>query len=315
MPIFTLIFTVSAAMAVSAERITVSVDKGDTLYSIGREYRVSVQELIEVNGILNPRQLRSGTEIVVPFTHEVEKGDTLYGISRSYNVAVDELCEHNEIRKDDPIKVGQVIRIPHRSVDVRVAADNPAKDEADGESTEARQADRTAGRNGADQNDDQNGDVEKGSEESAGQVAEQKADATKSEDRSNSIQEVRYEKRAADAEVLWPHTGKRIKLTGKLKGTQIEGEVGDRIVAVSSGKVVWVAPYRGYGELVMVENSDGHIYAYGGNEETFVEVGDRVDAGTVIGRLGINPMERNAKVFFFVYRDGKPVDPEKAPRG
>ncbi len=114
---------------------------------------------------------------------------------------------------------------------------------------------------------------------------------------------------------MWPHTGLRTKLNGKLKGTQITGSRGDQVVSVSSGKVVWVAPYRGYGTLVMVESSRGLIYAYGGNEATYVEVGDKVKAGSVLGRLGINPIEKTAKVFFFVYKNGKPVDPATAPRG
>jgi len=35
----------------------------------------------------------------------------------------------------------------------------------------------------------------------------------------------------------------------------------------------------------------------------------------VIGSLGINPIEKTAKLFFFVYKNGKPVDPATAPRG
>ena len=65
----------------------------------------------------------------------------------------------------------------------------------------------------------------------------------------------------------------------------------------------------------MVETADHHIYAYGGNEETFVKVGDRVSPGTALGLMGINSIGRNAKAFFFVYKDGKPVDTDKAPRG
>lgn len=86
-------------------------------------------------------------------------------------------------------------------------------------------------------------------------------------------------------------------------------------MSVSSGRVVWVAPYRGYGNLIMIESRDKLIFAYGGNEETLVAVGDIVKPGTKIGRMGIDPIEKNAKAYFFVYKEGKPVDPGKAPRG
>ncbi|RKX91528.1 MAG: M23 family peptidase, partial [Spirochaetes bacterium] len=34
-----------------------------------------------------------------------------------------------------------------------------------------------------------------------------------------------------------------------------------------------------------------------------------------IGKMGIDPIEKSAKAYFFVYKEGKPVDPVKAPRG
>jgi septal ring factor EnvC (AmiA/AmiB activator) len=106
-----------------------------------------------------------------------------------------------------------------------------------------------------------------------------------------------------------------MNLSGKLLGIEIIGTAGDDVVSVNTGNVVWVAPYRGYGRLVMVEGADNIIYAYGGNEETFVHVGDRVSPGTLLGKVGVHPIEKRAKVFFFVYKDGKPLDPLKAPRG
>ena len=75
-----------------------------------------------------------------------------------------------------------------------------------------------------------------------------------------------------------------------------------------------MAPYRGYNKLIIVESPDTHIYAYGGNDLCLVTVGDQVFPGMEIGKLGVNPHEGSAKAFFFVYKNGTPVDPEKAPR-
>ncbi len=115
-------------------------------------------------------------------------------------------------------------------------------------------------------------------------------------------------------EFFWPHGGSRSRLTGKLDGEQFSGTPGDSVVSVSSGNVIWVAPYRGYSKLIIVESPDTHIYAYGGNELSLVKVGDSVFPGMEIGRLGINPHEGEAKAFFFVYKDGSPIDPRIAPR-
>lgn len=259
---------------VAAENKVVEVEKGDTLYSIGREYNVSVQALIQANGIVNPNELKAGTRITVPNTYIVQKGDTLYGIARRNDIPVDELRDVNGIDEDAIIKVGQAIELPAEAMDTV---------------NDKRQAEAAASEDSNDKNHDEDG---------------------RENEEAQSYSEV-----VEGKDVLWPHTGARSKLSGKLRGTQITGSRGDEVVAVSSGKVVWVAPYRGYGTLVMVEASNGMIYAYGGNEATYVEVGDQVEAGTVLGSLGINPIEKTAKVFFFVYKNGKPVDPATAPRG
>ena len=276
-------------VSVAAENKVVVVEKGDTLYSIGREYNVSVQALIQANGIVNPRALKAGTRITVPNTYIVQKGDTLYGIARRNDISVDQLCEVNGITKDAIIKVGQALELPASAVAVSAGNHNRDPGNAEAEVSEAGGADT----------------AETGDSTGATRTTEEREGSE-----SQSYTEV-----VQGRDVLWPHTGIRSKLNGKLRGTQITGSRGDEVVSVSSGKVVWVAPYRGYGTLVMVESSNGMIYAYGGNEATYVEVGDRVDAGSVLGRLGINPIEKTAKVFFFVYKNGKPVDPATAPRG
>ncbi len=277
-------------VSIGAENKVVVVEKGDTLYSIGREFNVSVQALIQANGIVNPRALKAGTRITVPNTYIVQKGDTLYGIARRNMISVEELREVNGIEKDAIIKVGQALELPGSAVSVA------AEDRGTDSQSQPAGGDAYAGDTSA-------------SDTSAGRAETAEADGQPRGD-SQSYTEV-----VEGKDVLWPHAGNRSRLNGKLRGTQITGSRGDEVVSVSSGKVVWVAPYRGYGNLVMVESLNGMIYAYGGNEATYVEVGDQVEAGTVLGRLGINPIEKTAKVFFFVYKNGKPVDPATAPRG
>jgi murein DD-endopeptidase MepM/ murein hydrolase activator NlpD len=266
-----------------AEGRRVIVESGDTLYSIGRKYNVSVEDLIAVNGIVNPRELREGMELTIPGTHVVRHGETLYGIARDRGISVADLCRMNGISENAILRVGQTLRVPEDqtfySAEVAEAEEKAALEEEEGV------ADR-------EQLDDNN-----------------------VEDKGARAVEVSYNGITEGKEISWPHGGPRSSLNGKLKGTQIIGARGDEVVSVNSGEVVWVAPYRGYGTLVMVESMDHHIYAYGGNELSYVEVGQKISAGTVIGRLGINPIEKTAKVFFFVYKNGKPVDPATAPRG
>jgi len=249
--ILTLLFL---SVLVFAQESVVKIQKGDTLYQISREYKISVSMLLSYNKLQSTDPLRIGQEIRIPYSYTVVRGDTLYGIARDAGIEVDELCRINTIDKNYLLKPGGILLLPSKSTLV---------------------ADKT--------------------------------------ENKISVEILNNEKQYAD--FFWPHTGERVSMNGKLKGEEILGKKGDEIVSVSTGKVVWVAPYRGYGRLIMVETNDHHIFAYGGNEETLVNVGDLVYPGTTLGLMGISSIERNAKAFFFVYKDGKPVDTEKAPRG
>ena len=78
---------------------SVTVRKGDTLYSISRRYNVPMREMIEVNGLRPPYTLTIGRVLRLPAAryHVVAKGDTLYNISKRYNVDITSLSRSNRI--------------------------------------------------------------------------------------------------------------------------------------------------------------------------------------------------------------------------
>jgi murein DD-endopeptidase MepM/ murein hydrolase activator NlpD len=115
-------------------------------------------------------------------------------------------------------------------------------------------------------------------------------------------------------DLLWPLPGSREALSGRITGTLIRGSLGDAVVSVSSGRVIWAGPYRGFSRVILIEGKNGYTYVYAGNEETLVTVGDTVVPGAEIGRLGKNVHQGEPQLYFLVYRNGKPVDPSLAPR-
>ena len=108
-------------------------------------------------------------------------------------------------------------------------------------------------------------------------------------------------------QLSWPHPRPKISNSRHFKRDADRGKAGDEVRAVTSGKVVWVAPYRGYGKMVMVDYN-GSIYGYAGNGETLVNVGEKVEKGDIIGRIGGIEASGKGKVYFFVFKDGKPVE-------
>ncbi len=114
--------------------------------------------------------------------------------------------------------------------------------------------------------------------------------------------------------LLWPIKGTMEKLRGKIRGILIKSRPGTSVISVSSGVVIWSSPYRGYGRVVFIESGNGYIYGYLGNSEIYVKVGDEIAIGTTLGKLGINAHDNTAQLIFMVYKNGRPVDPYKAPR-
>ena len=113
---------------------------------------------------------------------------------------------------------------------------------------------------------------------------------------------------------LWPHPGHRTTVTnGRIRWTKIAGSLGDDITAVASGRVVWSAPYTGYGNVVIIEAVDRektgtYRFWYAGNDMTYVRVGDWVEQGTVIATMGLDPFLGRPQLSFAVFKGLKVID-------
>lgn len=87
------------------------VEKGDTLYSIAKNFDISVNKLKEYNN-LSSNLLSVGQKILIPIeedtTYVVKSGDTLYSISREYNTTVDNLKRLNNLTSNT-LSVGQIL--------------------------------------------------------------------------------------------------------------------------------------------------------------------------------------------------------------
>jgi len=102
------------------------VQKGETLYSIAKQYNTSVDALKKLNthsatslsigtklliskaGKVAPKKAKAVTTNTI--YHTVAKGETLYSISRKYNVKVAAIKKLNNL-KDVTLSVGQKIRV------------------------------------------------------------------------------------------------------------------------------------------------------------------------------------------------------------
>lgn len=94
---------------------TYVVQMGDTLYGIGKQFGVTVEEIKLVNDLAN-NTLFVGQVLRIPTLettslYVVKKGDTLYSIASKYGTSVSSLMQLNDL-KNSNLAIGQVIRIP-----------------------------------------------------------------------------------------------------------------------------------------------------------------------------------------------------------
>jgi LysM repeat protein len=114
------------ATSVPVGGVTYIVKPGDSLYSIARRYNMTVDEIMELNGITDPTSLQVGQELIIssgqavatPTTpgqetvHVVQRGENLFRIALKYGVTVEAVAKRNGIVNPSLIWTGQKLYIP-----------------------------------------------------------------------------------------------------------------------------------------------------------------------------------------------------------
>ncbi len=94
------------------------VRPGETLSEIAERYGVSVQRLLQLNGIKDPNLVEAGTRLKLPEgspakgSHIVSAGETLSEIAERYGLSVQKLMELNGLKDADLVQVGQRLKVP-----------------------------------------------------------------------------------------------------------------------------------------------------------------------------------------------------------
>jgi len=114
---------------------------------------------------------------------------------------------------------------------------------------------------------------------------------------------------------LSSHYGKRIDpFTGKTTwhaGVDFAGKKGSDVVSVAAGIVTLAQNKHGFGHLVEISHGNGYVTRYAHNSKLLVKVGDKIEQGDVIAKMGSTGRSTGPHVHFEVLRDGKAVNPRK----
>ncbi len=122
LPALGIIFLSTADLApVDTRSAAHTVRAGESLAIIARRYGVTVDEIVQANGLNNPNLIYAGQVLTIPLRdaagselYTVQRGDSLSAIARRYGVTVDALMSANGLNNPNSIFAGQQLNIPGR---------------------------------------------------------------------------------------------------------------------------------------------------------------------------------------------------------
>jgi len=90
------------------------------------------------------------------------------------------------------------------------------------------------------------------------------------------------------------------------KGITIRTRNQAQVIAPFDGSVIFSGPFRGYGNLIIIEHGNGYLSLLAGLHTMDIEVGQLLLAGEPIGQM---PTEGDAKLYMEIRKDNQPIDP------
>ena len=266
-----------------------TVQRGETFFSIARQYGISQDDLMRHNNFTDPTRLQAGQVLRIPnqntapsaivngqqnqqegyLSYRVQRGDTFFALTRRHSVTERAIREANNLSDTYILREGDLLRIPLQNAPTAATP--------------------------------------------IATPMEQNINGTLNQ---NQISQARPTESANfSSAISWPVNAREISyLTGRLSGVMITGVRSEPVLSLTSGTVISIGPYRGFGRVAIVQVDGGYLYVYGGCESLSVREGDRISAGSEIGRLGIDNVTNLPQLFFMVYRSNTAIDPALAPR-
>jgi septal ring factor EnvC (AmiA/AmiB activator) len=118
----------------------------------------------------------------------------------------------------------------------------------------------------------------------------------------------------------WPGAGKVLVPFGAQKSSRFDTKVphpgidlaiavGDPIRAVFDGTVAFSDWFKGFGNLLILDHGGGFMTVYAHASERLVSQGSEVVGGQIVARGGDSGSLDGPKLYFEIWRDGKPEDP------
>lgn len=92
-------------------------------------------------------------------------------------------------------------------------------------------------------------------------------------------------------------------------GIDFSARLGDPVMAMAAGEVVYSGRRGGYGQLVEIDHGNGYKTRYAHNSSLLVKLGDQVQVGQVIAKAGSTGRSTGVHLHVEVWKDGVAINP------
>lgn len=290
----------------------VSVDKLKTISVVGVNYGAKVGFVkraflsLEVKGDISSK---SQEEVLKVSSYVVKPGDTLWDIAKRFGVTLDTIVSANDLGYVDMLKIGQVIKVPNVSgVFHKVARGETIEGIAKSYKVDVEQIKKY--------NPNLNG-IKVGALVfiPGARLPERFSSPERPSSRPRWLASRRSSQR-----FIWPVEGRVASDFGWRRdpfsrrrefhpAIDIDTSSGAPIRASRSGKVTYAGWQSGYGLLVVIDHGDGWETWYAHCSRINVRLGQYVNQGDVIGRVGSTGRATGSHLHFEIRKDGRPVNP------
>ena len=126
-------------VALAQEYIDYEIQKGDCLWSIARQFQLSIQEIAGTNNLDVKETLHPGLCLKIPnnesdtnlseeatttVIHTVQKGESLWEIAQQYHLSLEQLSKVNQLKQPNSLYIGQEVKIPITESNIIYREDN-----------------------------------------------------------------------------------------------------------------------------------------------------------------------------------------------
>ena len=312
----------------------ITISRGETVYTIAKQYNLPVRELIDINRLQPPYELLVGQRLELPALQEytIKRGDTLYGISRMLRVDTRELARLNGLQEPYKVEVGQALRLPGGRggpVDTNVVMGPRTA-----APTNTRPSDGVGGKVQVDDLAPPGGKTAPAPSRPqtiepappAAPIAAAPVPAkvvppfmTSMENTTvaaNRPSQPETPPARTGGKLSWPVKGKVLSAYGPKPdglhndGVNIAAPKGAPVAASDTGTVVYAGnELKGFGNLLLVRHADGWMTAYAHLDQMLVERGAKVKRGQRIATVGASGGVTAPQLHFEVRKGSQAVDP------